>query len=374
MASLSTARALGLTLFVSSCATSVGAPSQSVARSAATSEVNELAEFHDSHFHLTGFDQEGISIQRFVDQLMGTQVGRAAVFGIPLHQHGAHRSAADPSLPAYYYYSFTDARIAMTVLSLPESKRARLDPMITGFNPTDPHAVAHIRRALETFPGVFTGIGEFSIHKELVTSNVTGEPASLKSEALDAILEFCAKAGLLVIFHNDIDSALSKKSEPEHWKAIQKLFRKHSKTSIVWAHAGVGGVRHSATTHLRYLEQLLKSPGYSHVHFDLSWDPTIRFLIGDPEALQETARTINAYPTRFLFGTDEVAPADRETYVRTFKQYEPLWSALKPRARQLVLKGNYERLFDEARKRVRAWEKANLSREDLNDRGVLTAQ
>jgi hypothetical protein len=110
------------------------------------------------------------------------------------------------------------------------------------------------------------------------------------------------------------------------------------------------------------------------VHFDLSWDPTIRFLIGDPEALQETARTINAYPTRFLFGTDEVAPADRETYVRTFKQYEPLWSALKPRARQLVLKGNYERLFDEARKRVRAWEKANLSREDLNDRGVLTAQ
>ena len=33
---------------------------------------------------------------------------------------------------------------------------------------------------------------------------------------------------------------------------------------------------------------------------------------------------------------------------------------LTPEARQKVLKGNYERLFDAARIRVRAWEAANI--------------
>ena len=34
--------------------------------------------------------------------------------------------------------------------------------MITGFNPADMYGVDHIRRVLKTFPGVFTGIGEFT--------------------------------------------------------------------------------------------------------------------------------------------------------------------------------------------------------------------
>ena len=54
-----------------------------------------------------------------------------------------------------YYYSFTDAWIAMAYKSLPKEQQARLDPMITGFNPADMYAVDHIRRVLRTFPGVF---------------------------------------------------------------------------------------------------------------------------------------------------------------------------------------------------------------------------
>ena len=44
----------------------------------------------------------------------------------------------------------------------------------TGFNPADMYAVDHIRRVLETYPGVFTGIGEFTIHKEFVSAKVAG--------------------------------------------------------------------------------------------------------------------------------------------------------------------------------------------------------
>ena len=48
--------------------------------------------------------------------------------------------------------------------------------MITGFNPADMYGVDHIRRVLKTFPGVFTGIGEFSIHKEFVPRRSPAKP------------------------------------------------------------------------------------------------------------------------------------------------------------------------------------------------------
>jgi hypothetical protein len=60
-----------------------------------------------------------------------------------------------------------------------------------------------------------------------------------------------------------------------------------------------------------------------------------------------------------LFGTDEVAPGDQQTYLRVYRQYDPLWALLTPEAQRLVKRGNYERLFDAGRQRVRAWERAN---------------
>ena len=62
-----------------------------------------------------------------------------------------------------YYYSFTDAYIAIG-LSLADApaEQARFDPMITGFNPADMYAADHIRRVLQAVPGVFSGIGEFT--------------------------------------------------------------------------------------------------------------------------------------------------------------------------------------------------------------------
>lgn len=72
--------------------------------------------------------------------------------------------------------------------------------MITGFNPTDMYAVDHIKRVLKTFPGVFTGIGEFTIHKEFVSSKISGDVASYYDPALDRIFEFCAESGLLILF------------------------------------------------------------------------------------------------------------------------------------------------------------------------------
>src|SRR5512136_2741787 len=140
---------------------------------------------HDAHLHLTNYIQEGTNIHDFL-KIMGTKVGRVAIFGLPLQQMWDHGNTGDFA-PTYYlqsdaplyYYSFTDAFIAMAYKSLTPAERARIDPMITGFNPPDMYAADHIRRVLLTFPGVFSGIGEFSIHKKFVSSKIAGDIASL---------------------------------------------------------------------------------------------------------------------------------------------------------------------------------------------------
>jgi hypothetical protein len=72
------------------------------------------------------------------------------------------------------------------------------------------------------------------------------------------------------------------------------------------------------------------------------------------------AAMINRHADRFLFGTDEVGPTDPAKYLKVYDIYAPLLAQLTPEAREKVLKGNYERLFDKARLDVRAWEKAQV--------------
>ena len=106
---------------------------------------------NDSHFHLTNYIQEGADIHEFL-KVMGNKVGRVALFGIPLQQQWSYENSGDLA-PTYYlqtdsplyYYSFTDAYIAMTYRSLSKEEQARFEPMITGFNPTDMYAADHIR-------------------------------------------------------------------------------------------------------------------------------------------------------------------------------------------------------------------------------------
>jgi hypothetical protein len=324
-------------------------------------------EVNDSHFHLTNYIQEGTSIQDFL-KIMGDKVGRVALFGIPLQQQWSHRVDGDRA-PAYYlnsdaplyYYSFTDAFIAMAYRSLPPEQRTRFDPMITGFNPTDMYAADHIRRVLQTFPGVFTGIGEFTIHKEFVSAKVSGEVASLQDPALDRIFDFAAEVGLVSILHSDLDAPFPKEgASPAYLEQMRSLFQRHPRSTIIWAHTGVGRIVHPVKHHAATLEAILKDHAFDNIYFDISWDEVAKYLVSSPEAVKIGADLINRYPDRFLFGTDEVAPSSQDKYLKVYYQYGPLWDQLTPDARQKVRKGNYERLFDGARKKVRAWEAAHV--------------
>ena len=336
-------------------------------------------QFNDSHFHLTNYIQEGIDIRTFLG-IMGDRVGRSTLFGIPLQQTWSYQNSGSYA-PRYYlnsdaplyYYSFTDAYIASVYRSLSKEQQARFDPMITGFNPADMYAVDHIRRVLQTFPGVFSGIGEFTIHKEFVSSKIAGEVASLTNPALDRILDFAGDVGLLVLLHNDIDMPFAKSgSPPVYLEQIKALFKRHPRTTIVWAHLGLGRVVHPvmkedgvgaaerSPRQLPVIEEMVSDPELRHVYFDISWDEVAKYLVATPQSIHRAADVINRYPDRFLFGTDTVAPSTAQAYFGIYDLYKPLWLALTPEASEKIRKANYERLFDEARGRVRVWEKAHI--------------
>lgn len=326
------------------------------------------ADFHDSHLHLTNYVQEGTDIKDLI-AMMGSKIGRSTVFGIPLQQQWSYGNTGNWA-PTYYlqtdaplyYYSFTDAQIAMAYRSLTKEQQARLDPMITGFNPTDMFAADHIRRVLETFPGVFSGIGEFTIHKEFVSAKIAGGTASLTDPALDRILDFAGDVGLVVIIHNDIDMPFPKPDqEPYMLQQMKALFTRHPDTTIIWAHVGLGRVVRPHEEQAAIVERVCKEPGLRHVYMDISWEEVAKYITATPESIKRSADLINRYPDRFLFGTDVVAPKSQDAMVAVYDAYAPLWDALTPEASIKVRKGNYERLFDKARRKVRAWEKANIN-------------
>jgi len=335
-------------------------------------------QFYDSHFHLTNYIQQGIDVRDFLT-IMGTRVGRSTLFGIPLQQQWSYANSGEFA-PTYYlqsdaplyYYSFTDAAIAMAYRSLSKAEQARFDPMITGFNPADMYAADHVRRVLRTFPGVFTGIGEFSIHKEFVSSKISGETASLVNPALDRVLDFAAEAGLVVILHNDIDMPFAKTdAEPVYLTQMKALLKRHPKASIIWAHTGLGRVVHPANVsaaaaersadHVEILEGLLADAAFAHVNFDISWDEVAKYAVSSPQTSARTAALLNKYPDRFLFGTDTVAPAGPAPYYAVFDMWAPVFRLLTPEASLKVRKGNYQRIFDEGRRRVRNWESTHGS-------------
>jgi hypothetical protein len=335
--------------------------------------------FNDSHFHLTNYVQEGISIEQYL-RIMDGKICRSTLFGIPLQQMWDYNNTGDRA-PTYYlqtdaplyYYSFTDAVIAQAYLSLSPKDRARFDPMITGFNPSDMYAADHIRRVLQTYPGVFTGIGEFSIHKEFVSAKVAGITASLTSKALDRILDFAGEVGLVVILHNDANTPYAKGDKiPMEWLQMRDLLHRHPNTTIIWAHTGLGrvvrpvelnnsdGPGGTPDNHLDFLETFLKDPQMRNVYYDISWDEVAKYATANPAIIARTADVFNRYPDRFLFGTDNVAPPDIETDLKVFNMWAPVFAKLTPDTSHAIRLGNYEKIFDEGRRRVRAWEATNL--------------
>ena len=317
----------------------------------------------DVHFHLRNYIQEGITLEQAHDILKKKGVKRAAVFGIPLQQRWDRQTGVVPSYylhddQALYYYSAIDAIVAVEYQNLSAEKRKIFDPMIVGFNPTDGYGVDHIRRMLLKFPNTFTGIGEFSIKKEVVSSKVVGGAANIEDPALDQVLEFAAEVGLVVILHCDVDAMIPRdKKQPTYLSSLEQLFKRHKKTKIIWAHTGLGRYVKAGHQHTAIISKLLSQ--YPNLYVDISWDVVVQQFFVKDRMLPQWRQFLQAYSSKIIFGTDVVAPT-LPKYEKTLNLYDQVWKELSPLVVERIAYGNYKKLFDRARVEVRQWEQKNL--------------
>jgi len=368
----------------------------------------------DSHFHIANYAMQGVSLKTLIDRYMGDKVLRSVVFPLPLQQKwdAFEHFGQDRMPPNYYlgpkagmyYYSFVDAMVALDYLKLPDPDKARLDPMIVGFNPMDRYGVQHVKRMLLLFPGVFTGIGEFSVHKEVVADKISDDAIganlapgqtlppdttdesrnSLYNPSLKTLFDFAAEAGLIVNLHSDVYPArvtpdgrvLSISPDAPYSAGMKHLCRQSPKTTVCWAHTGLGRYVKPAPNHLQIVAEVLDAcPNW---YADLSWDIVQQSIVA-PEpgmpSLEAWARFVTRYQDRLLWGSDTVIVTknhfDAEgrpvlgkempvaDYLAVTKLLNPLWEKVDPEVVRKVRMTNHLRLFDGAREKVRAWEAAH---------------
>ena len=368
----------------------------------------------DSHFHIANYAMQGIPLKTLIDQYMGDKIARSVVFALPLQQKWDRfeHFAEDKIAPNYYmgpkagmyYYSFVDAMVAMDYLKLSAADQARLDPMIVGFNPMDEYGVNHVKRLLILFPGVFTGIGEFSVHKEIVSDKISDDltktniPAgealppdatdfsknSLYNPSLKTLFDFAAEAGLIVSLHSDIYPArvthdgklISLSPETPYSEGMKHPCRSTPNTTVYWAHTGLGRFVKPAPNHLQLVAELLDScPNW---HVDLSWDLVQNYIVApqpDMPSFADWVRFVDTYQDRILWGSDTVIYTRNKTdsagkpftgsempvadYLAVTGILTPLWEVLGPEVAHKVKVANHVRLFDSAKAKVRAWEAAH---------------
>ena len=115
---------------------------------------------------------------------------------------------------------------------------------------------------------------------------------------------------------------------------------------------------HLHLTNFGIVDELFTDPALRQVSFDISWDEVAQYS-ASPESVARVVTILNRYADRFVSGTDTVATAGPEPYHAVFEVWEPVWRRLTPEASVKIRKSSSERLFDEGRRNVRAWERVH---------------
>lgn len=356
--------------------------------------------YSDCHFHPTNYVQQGRSPTTLIADMDQLGIRYATLMPIPTNVlssqpepawkplSGQHHCGPTYYLPQrllasrtlnaqdmaeahqateLYMNTGVDATTALRYQQLGRAEQQRLDPMITGLHIGDMHSSTYLLRKLQEHPGVFTGVGEITVHKEVVEQLFAGNRrVSLEGNIapLCKLLETCGGIGMPVVLHCDVGQPCADAQEaPAYLEGIRRLFSDPAVTgtTIVWAHAGgLGRFVNAPAGHVDALRSMLSDSRYAHVHIDLSWLVVAERLVAEPEAMARWVELIEAFPKRFLYGSDAMAPVDPEGWNRTYATYQELMQRLSPACRARVCLANYQNVFVAARSKVRAFEKHML--------------
>lgn len=265
-----------------------------------------------AHLHYVDFFQESAGMTELFEQMAAGNIEHVMLSGIPVAKKW-HEN--EPKRPRYYagddanayWYSATDVLVAHAYKQVPAEQRKRLHPFLSGFNPNDKNADAHVRRMLEMDAGLWQGIGEVFTRHDDLTALIHGDVPRANNEALARVFHLAAEYDLPVMLHSNITS--KRERNPLYLQEIEDPLRNHPHVRFIWAHAGTSMEIHRHQEKLDFLlptlERMLKQ--YPNLYIDLSWTVLQPYLLdadGKPDAAW--VKLVSSYPARFMLGSDVV--------------------------------------------------------------------
>jgi hypothetical protein len=364
---------------------------------------------HDVHVHFSaGYSKNSRSMKKFIDLLDEAKIGKAVWMPIPtnIHQPFPYKTSFDFSddenmrsiscgnfgrgmhyyLPQdfrtgqkslvedvcaierlgefeqYYDLSVDDISAAQWK-KLSATERERVKVMIVGFHLTDANSIRYILKKMRRHPGVFKGVGEISVQKEVVSAQLaTKYKPTVQNPVLGQLFDLFGYIGFPVVLHCDVDDFPQKGGKPMHFEGLKEFFIAHPKTTIIWAHAGgLGRYVKPSENHPELVQEILEHERCSHVHIDLSWDVVAERITKDKETCAKWAALIERFPDRFLYGSDSLEAKDIHTVSNTYAIYEKhLFPLLTEKTVDQVMRKNFDRIFAAAEPRIEEFEKTVL--------------
>lgn len=301
--------------------------------------------YSDAHLHFVDFFQESDGVAKLIEAMDAGGIDHVMISGIPVAKKW-HEN--EPKRPRYYagddapvyWYSATDVIVAAAMNELDTQQRKRFHPFLSGFNPNDKNADAHIRRMLELDPGLWQGIGEVFTRHDDVTALTEGDTPRANNEALARVYHLAAEFDLPVLLHSNITS--KRERNPLYLAELEEPLRNHPHTRFIWAHAGTSMELHR---HQEKLEFLLPTVArllddYPNLYIDLSWTMLQPYLLdagGKPR--EDWLKLVERHSTRFMLGSDVVGRFNN--LADGMKAFAPFLDALPEDVAHQVARDNF---------------------------------
>ncbi|MBA1305424.1 amidohydrolase family protein [Stutzerimonas stutzeri] len=309
--------------------------------------------YSDAHLHYVDFFQETDGMQKLLEAMDAGRIDHVMISGIPVAKKW-HEN--EPKRPRYYagddapvyWYSATDVLVAAALEELDEEQRKRFHPFLSGFNPNDKNADAHIRRMLELHPGLWQGLGEIFTRHDDVTALTEGDTPRANNEALARVYHLAAEFDLPVMLHSNITS--KRERNPLYLVELEEPLRNHPHTRFIWAHAGTSMELHRHQEKLEFLHETVSRllDDYPNLYIDLSWTMLKPYLLGEGDKPDpKWVELVTRHPTRFVIGSDVVGHF--ENLATGMNAFAPFLDALPEAVARGVARDNFLALLPQKR-------------------------
>jgi len=300
----------------------------------------------DAHVHYVDFAQNTDGVEKFIECMDYAKVTDAVMWGLPVTKIWGEYAEKQPvhsldNETRMYWDTKTDYLIAAAYQNAKPEHQKRLHPFMCGFNGIDKNSLDQVKRLIQTYPGMWQGIGEIFAHHDYISYMTSGQIPRPDSPAYDMLYKFAAKYDMPVVIHTNITSGGNPK--PILMYEFINAVKNNPKTKFVWAHVGISNDMYVPNLTEIISEQMEK---YPNLNADLSWVVWDYQVDRGGKLDKAWIPVIEKYSDRFLIGTDIVGhfmPLDK--YRSIIRKYDVLLNALTPETAKKVAHDNFFKLL-----------------------------